>query len=62
MGRGVGTNSLDEKRSGKAGVVSLQDVDTAAVLAAGDAGGELDPKEALKIRCVCTNLTYLFKS
>ena len=49
-------SSLEEKHaSDKAGLVSVTEVDTAAEFAAGDAEKELDPVEALRVRCVAAD-------
>ena len=46
-------DSLAEKHtSDKAGLVSVTEVDTAAELASEETEKELDPAEALRVRCV----------
>ena len=53
MGLQVDISSLEEKHaSEKAGLVSVTEVDAAAEFAAGETEEELDPAEALRVRCV----------
>ena len=49
-------DSLAEKHtSDKAGLVSVTEVDTAAELASEETEKELDPAEALRVRCVAAD-------
>jgi len=55
MGPQVEISSLEEKHgSDKAGLVSVTEVDTAAEFA-GETEKELDPAEALRVRCVAAD-------
>ena len=54
MGRQVEISSPDEKHA-SVDLVSVTEVDTAAEFAAGGTEKELDPAEALRVRCVAAD-------